>query len=151
MNEAVAFMFVKNDKVLLEYRLSSSGLFDELFVPNGGVETKDRKGRGDYKVKAMMREIGEEFLGSVKPTSFEYLTKYYVKEMDTSFYFFVVDEWKGQLPKFAYEGKTKSAKLKWHNINMARGLVKYQSLLHALEQLNSRIINKVKADGNAKQ
>lgn len=131
--EAVIFLFRRKDKVLIEYRLTEKGKFEEIFIPNGHVEETDRNSE-NYLENAMLREVGEEFKGKVKPTSYTYADKYHVEEMGMTFHIYIIDSWQGTHPHYSTEEGKRFSKLRWMPIDEALEIMPYPSGIFALEK-----------------
>ena len=58
--EGVVFVFYRNGKLLIELR-PMENVETQNFFPNGSIELKDYNGQKDYKITALLREIGEKF------------------------------------------------------------------------------------------
>ena len=136
--EAVVFLFFKGGKILVEIRPKGKG--KEVFIPNGAVEQEDSE-NGDYLIKAMNREVEEEFQGNVTITKYEYLTSYKVNEIKINFHAFLVTEWKGNVPDFTVENGEKFADLKWINLSDYRKHLELPSAVHICQQLETRLEN----------
>lgn len=97
--EAVLFLFYTKGKILIEHRPRGKGQ-KEVFIPNGGIDTKDftHKLDEDYKITAMKREIEEEFSGAVHIKKFVSLGTFIVEEIKIQFFGYLILSWEGTMP-----------------------------------------------------
>ena len=113
MKEAVFFIFVKDDQILIERRLEESEEPNKVFLPCGGVNDQDHEGSDDYRVTAMKREIREELGENIKLLEYEFLTIAESAEPLRMFHGYLIRKWEGELPEFGLEEGKKNAKLMW--------------------------------------
>lgn len=113
--EAVVFAFYQDGKLLIEKRPVEKGT--DIFIPNGGIEEKDKNQKENYKVVSLKREVGEEM--GIELIFFEYLMDCKVEEIKILFYVYLVTKWQGEIPLYTVEppnSNQKFADLEWINI-----------------------------------
>lgn len=113
MDESVLFLFLKNNKLLVEHRLTDSGKFEEMLLPGGGIEDVDKVEGEDYRVNAMKREIREELGEQISIKDFTFLTTAESGEQRIMFHSYVINDWDGELPEYSIEDGAPNAKLEW--------------------------------------
>ena len=109
--EAVLFIFIDGDKILVEHRPKDGGT--ETFIPNGKIEDFDFADGTDYRVAAMRREVAEEFDNHVEVVGYAPLGVFRAEAVKITFYGFLVTEWRGQIPAYTVEEGRKFAELEW--------------------------------------
>ena len=133
--EAVMFVFLRNGKILVEHRLEKDK--PEPFIPNGRIELKDKQGKTDYRIKALKREIKEEFQNKIKIEKFRFLTEYKVESKKIWFYVYLIEKWKGNFPRYSVENGKKSADLEWIDLKNCLSIFKLPSALFVIKKLLS--------------
>jgi 8-oxo-dGTP pyrophosphatase MutT (NUDIX family) len=124
--EAVVFVFIKENKLLIEKRDEGKG--EEVFFPNGGIEESDKDIGIDYRIAALNREVREEM--DLEITDFDFLMDLKVDEIKVWFYVYVVTRWNGEVPSFTVEppgSGQKFADLEWIDIKDYEKVFKYDS------------------------
>lgn len=134
--EAVMFVFVQGNKLLIEHRMDK--VPPEPFIPNGKIETKDQRENNDYKQAAVKREISEEFGTDVVPTQMEQIGEFSVPQIKAVFYIYLIKEWTGEITSESYEEGKVSASLEWVTAEAARQIFSYPVLNYALDLLEQK-------------
>ena len=136
MNEAVLFLFIKGNQVLLEYRLTATGKFEEVLVPGGGIDHRDRIDGKDHREVAMHREINEEYAKLVKAHTYTYID--YVDTIDKNlrFHIFFVHGWDGEHPAMMDHDGDK-AKLVWMDIAEAKNVIQSEAGVFAIQKAST--------------
>ncbi|WP_066498907.1 hypothetical protein [Abyssisolibacter fermentans] len=125
--EGVVFVFLKsNNMVLIENRHVEDNKH-EVFFTSGSIEDKDYKSKSDYKITAMLREVGEEFENNVNVKKYVYLDEMKVDEINVIFYIYLITEWDGNMPEYTVEREKKFADLKWIYLNEKEKYFKFES------------------------
>lgn len=132
--EAVVFAFFKEGKLLIERRPGKDG--EEVFIPNGGIEEKDKNGGEDYRIKALKREAKEEM--NIEVIDYEFLMELKVEEIKIWFYVYVVTKWNGEIPDFTVEppgSNQKFADLEWIGVREYENVFVYDSAKQILRKI----------------
>lgn len=119
MGENVVVLFLKDNKIVIEHRLTESGEYDLLLLPGGGIEEFDRNSEEDYRVTAMKREIREELGEHIKVNKYTFLTTAESSEQLRMFHSYIIHDWEGEIPEYGLEAGVTNAKLKWMDIEDA--------------------------------
>ncbi len=120
MGENVLVIFLKDNKIVVEHRLTESGEFDLLLLPGGGIEEHDRTdAQEDYRVNALKREIKEELGEHIRVNNYTFLTTAESAEMLRMFHCYIVHDWEGDIPEYGLEEGKTNAKLTWMDIEEA--------------------------------
>lgn len=122
--EAVTFLFIKNDMVLLEDR--GKGFDNEAFFPSGAVDLVDRINR-EYRINALYREVSEEFNNMIKILAYDYLGKVDAQEINVLFYIYNIVQWEGEFPSVIQEEGSEDSVIKFFPFSEARKLYKYDT------------------------
>ncbi|MDD5177859.1 MAG: hypothetical protein PHT54_01080 [Candidatus Nanoarchaeia archaeon] len=130
--EAVLFLFVKGRKILIEHRPNRDS--EEIFIPNGRIDSKDTKNCRDYSYEAMRREISEEFSNKVIIKKYASLGQFIVENLKIRFYGFLITEWLGDLPDYTIENGKRFARLEWIQIHEYKERLKLPSAIFFIEQ-----------------
>jgi len=136
--EGVIFALVKDKELLIEKRPSKDGV--EFFIPNGGIEEKDKKKDEDYRITALKREAKEEL--NIDILDFEYLMDHKVDEIKIWFYIYLIKKWKGEIPNFTVEppgSNIKFADLEWIKIKDYKKIFSLPSALKTCEKIIERL------------
>lgn len=134
--EGVAFIFLKDNMVLIENRPVSNNKH-EVFFTSGSIENKDYLDSDDYKVSAMFREVDEEFEGKLKIKSYKYLDELEVKEINVVFYIYLITEWEGEVPEFTVENGEKFSKLQWIKLNEKEKYLEFHSAFEICRRIEN--------------
>jgi 8-oxo-dGTP pyrophosphatase MutT (NUDIX family) len=119
MDEAVFFLFIKDEKILLEHRTEESEEPGKIFIPCGGIEKSDHEQGDEYRVVAMKREIREELGEHITPTEYSFLTTVEKAETMKMFHSYLIRKWEGDLPEYSMEHGKQNAKLVWTDLDDA--------------------------------
>ncbi|MEG0672097.1 hypothetical protein [Clostridium sp.] len=144
--EGVAFIFIKDNMVLVEER-PISGKNYEVFFTSGSIEDKDYSDSCDYKVRAMFREVSEEFEGKVKIINYKYLDDLKVEEINVIFYIYLITEWEGQIPEFTIENGEKFSRLQWINLNEKEQYLEFDSAFEICRRIENYIFDNKENNG----
>lgn len=90
--ESVAFVLVKNNKILVEKRsMDKRSDPGKIAIPSGGVEA------GETNEEAMIREVKEEL--NIFPIEFKFFEKVFYphKEVDFNVHYFLITKWEGTI------------------------------------------------------
>lgn len=136
--EGVAFIFIKDDKILTEERKNTEGEY-ERFFPSGSVEEFDVHGEKDYRVNTMFREIGEEFQHTVGIQKYRYLFSEKVQEINVIFYIYLIEKWDGNVPEYTVEEGEIHARLEWIDLNRAEEYFSFESAINICSKIKESI------------
>lgn len=139
MNEAVLFIFFDGQHILLEYRKSERGEFENILMPGGGIESFDKKEHGDYREHAMHREIQEEFKGSVVATEYHYAGVVTHSVTNTAFHVYIVTSWTGTHPEYSNVDDEDHALLQWMKHEKAEAVVTNEIAKGAIAKIRTFI------------
>jgi 8-oxo-dGTP pyrophosphatase MutT (NUDIX family) len=117
MGEAVVFLLVKENRVLLEFRQIDGE--EVMHIPGGGIESFDKTGDVHYSINAMHREMREEFDGKVEIKTYQKLGRIIKEEADLLFHVYVVTHWEGEIPSHTLEEGIPDGRLEWHELDEA--------------------------------
>jgi 8-oxo-dGTP pyrophosphatase MutT (NUDIX family) len=138
--EAVLFLFYKKGHILVEHR--PAGDAKETFIPNGGIDEKDLKLEGGYRINAMRREVNEEFDNKIKLKKFISIGEFAVEEIKINFFGYLVLDWEGIMPEYTVEDGKKFAELEWINIEEHKKFLKFDSALFFVNKTLELMQNK---------
>lgn len=116
--EAVVFVFLKDDKLLIEKRPSGPNHDGppSYFYPSGKIEIKDHEScssQDDYRVTALYREVNEEFNGKITFDEYCYLGEIAADAIKINFYIYLITSFEGCMPTETIENGKKFADLFW--------------------------------------
>lgn len=142
MGEAVVFLFIKENQVLVEYRFINGK--ETVLVPGGGIDEIDKNIGEDYRENALAREIREELGENIQILEHRMVGEVIREETGSRFYVFFVTKWIGELPDKVINRKQEQGKLLWLEIdealNQETGNVSIYALQKAKEYIESLII-----------
>lgn len=141
--EGVVFALLNpNNEILVEYRDNNGK--DNVFFPNGSIETKDYQGTADYLITALYREVQEELNIDFSLQNVDYLGELEVDEIKIVFYIYLITKWDGKIPEFIVEAGEKDAKLKWISLASSNKEFEFESA-HEISRRIKLFINKEKS------
>jgi 8-oxo-dGTP pyrophosphatase MutT (NUDIX family) len=135
--EAVLFIFLDRDNVLIEHRPKRGGV--ESFIPNGKIEDSDLLGSEDYRVAAMKREVAEELNNAVEIKRFTSIGQFYAEAINATFYGYLIEEWTGTMPAYTIEAGQKFADLEWIPIAAYQDYLSFDTSTFFMQQVIERI------------
>ncbi len=117
MGEAVVFLFIKQKKVLLEFR--PFGQKEEMHIPGGGIEHFDKAVDEKYAQIAMKREVEEELGNQINILEYHYAGNTIRSETGSRYFTFLITKWDGEVPSHIKEEGEPDSRLEWIDIDQA--------------------------------
>jgi 8-oxo-dGTP pyrophosphatase MutT (NUDIX family) len=143
MKEAVLYIFIKNNHILIEHRLQGEKTILGIMIPGGGIESHDQVDGKDYREVALFREIGEELGNHIVIKEYHSLGSIIRTETGTPFHMFLVTAWEGDMPDYIIEDGIQDGKLEWMAIDDVQQQTTNQITLDALEHVKKYLENSV--------